>query len=82
MTVPHPRAQAAPVPICPHCGGSGTLRLGGQRYRTCLPCLGQGRTPALQAAITPARLALPRAEAFRNATAAGFSAAVSSAAAR
>jgi hypothetical protein len=28
---------------CQHCGGSGMLRLGGQRYRTCLECLGQGQ---------------------------------------
>jgi|GEM_PF-1172112 len=29
-------------PTCPRCGGSGTLRHGDQRYRTCLDCLGQG----------------------------------------
>jgi len=29
-------------PACPRCGGSGTLRHGDQRYRTCLDCLGQG----------------------------------------
>jgi hypothetical protein len=28
---------------CQHCGGSGMLRLGDQRYRTCLECLGQGQ---------------------------------------
>ncbi len=27
---------------CSHCGGSGVLRLGGLRFRTCLDCLGQG----------------------------------------
>jgi hypothetical protein len=54
--------------VCPHCGGSGTLRLSGQRYRTCLPCLGQGQTPSLESAITTAKLAALRAEALRNAT--------------
>jgi hypothetical protein len=29
--------------ICRRCGGSGTLRMGDQQYRTCLDCLGQGR---------------------------------------
>lgn len=28
---------------CPRCGGSGMLRLGDQRYRTCLDCLGSGQ---------------------------------------
>jgi hypothetical protein len=32
---------------CPHCGGSGTLRLADQRYRTCLECLGRGRLVAI-----------------------------------
>ena len=32
---------------CPHCGGSGTLRLADQRYRTCLDCLGRGRLVAI-----------------------------------
>jgi DnaJ-class molecular chaperone len=41
---------------CQHCGGSGMLRLDDQRYRTCLPCLGQGRLPQLQAATTVADL--------------------------
>lgn len=45
------------------------LRLGGQRYRTCLPCLGQGQTPLLESAITTAKLAGLRAEALLNATA-------------
>jgi hypothetical protein len=32
---------------CRRCGGSGTLRMGDQQYRTCLDCLGQGRlTPS------------------------------------
>jgi DnaJ-class molecular chaperone len=34
----------APLPIvCPHCGGSGILRMGDQQFRTCLECLGQGQ---------------------------------------
>ncbi|HJN36310.1 MAG: hypothetical protein AB8E74_04575 [Prochlorococcus sp.] len=28
--------------ICAHCGGSGIQRINDQRFRTCLPCLGQG----------------------------------------
>jgi DnaJ-class molecular chaperone len=32
---------------CPHCGGSGTLRLADQRYRTCLECLGRGQLQAI-----------------------------------
>lgn len=28
---------------CRRCGGSGTLRLGDEQYRTCLDCLGSGR---------------------------------------
>lgn len=34
---------------CPRCGGSGTLRQGDRRYRTCLDCLGQGRLLAQEA---------------------------------
>lgn len=34
------------VRCCPQCGGSGQLRLGDQRFRTCLNCLGQGLVPA------------------------------------
>ena len=34
----------SPIPIvCPHCGGSGILRMGDQQFRTCLECLGQGQ---------------------------------------
>jgi len=33
--------------LCPHCGGSGNLRLADQRYRTCLECLGRGRLMAI-----------------------------------
>lgn len=87
------RVQAMPggqgqASTCPHCGGSGSLRLGGQRYRTCLPCLGQGQLPALPAAITTADLATLRTEALQDATGwvgmggCGLSAAVSGAAAR
>jgi hypothetical protein len=57
-----PRLAAAPAPLspqhthaadvsCPSCGGSGMLRLGDQRFRTCLDCLGQGRLPALAAVL-------------------------------
>jgi len=35
--------KAEATVVCPRCGGSGTLRLGDQRYRTCLDCLGEGR---------------------------------------
>lgn len=31
---------------CPQCGGSGTLRMGDQQFRTCLDCLGQGQLPS------------------------------------
>ncbi len=41
---------------CPRCGGSGVLRLDGQRLRTCLHCLGQGRLIRLQPATTTAAL--------------------------
>jgi hypothetical protein len=34
--------QSGPI-ICPHCGGSGILRMGDQQFRTCLECLGQGQ---------------------------------------
>jgi DnaJ-class molecular chaperone len=72
--------DAGPPQPCPHCGGSGILRLGGQRHRTCLPCLGQGQTPALQAAVSTGQLAALRAAALAGAT--EFSAAVCGAAAR
>lgn len=32
---------------CPHCGGSGILRMGDQQFRTCLDCLGQGQLAAM-----------------------------------
>lgn len=34
------------VRCCSHCGGSGQQRLGDQRFRTCLNCLGQGQVLA------------------------------------
>jgi hypothetical protein len=38
------RFESAPGPLtCPHCGGSGILRMGDQQFRTCLDCLGQGQ---------------------------------------
>jgi hypothetical protein len=45
---PPPAVNAAesPAPLtCPHCGGSGILRMGDQQFRTCLECLGQGQLP-------------------------------------
>ncbi len=41
---PTPASMAA-TRTCFHCGGSGVLRLGGHRFRTCLECLGQGELP-------------------------------------
>jgi hypothetical protein len=44
-------------PPCRHCGGSGTLRMGDQQYRTCLDCLGRGRLwPAAANLVTFASL--------------------------
>ncbi|MFN4864988.1 MAG: hypothetical protein ACK5GZ_01495 [Cyanobium sp.] len=62
-----PHVGAAPAPlidqtssalrqVCPSCGGSGMLRLGDQRFRTCLDCLGQGHMPAVGAATTVAEV--------------------------
>ncbi|MFM7267556.1 MAG: hypothetical protein ACKOZT_03070 [Cyanobium sp.] len=64
-----PLAPAASVEglICPRCGGSGTLRMGDQQFRTCLDCLGQGQLVA---------------EVQRELLFPGFSASVSSAHAR
>lgn len=42
--------------VCPSCGGSGMLRMGDQRFRTCLDCLGQGRLPVMAAAPTVAEV--------------------------
>ena len=42
--------------VCLRCGGSGKLRLGDQRFRTCLDCLGQGHLPAVAAATTVAEV--------------------------
>jgi DnaJ-class molecular chaperone len=38
-------AGVSQAQTCPHCGGSGTLRMGDQQFRTCLECLGQGQLP-------------------------------------
>ena len=38
-------AEVTQAQTCPHCGGSGTLRIGDQQFRTCLECLGQGQLP-------------------------------------
>lgn len=60
---------------CRTCGGSGMLRLGDQRYRTCLDCLGQGRSPGLSSATTTADL-------LQGSLPWGFSGAVPSSASR
>ena len=73
MTPSHPSGAA--LQRCCTCGGSGMLRLGDQRFRTCLDCLGQGSHPGLSPATTTAELlqgSLPR----------GFSGAVPSSASR
>jgi len=92
---PKPQLEARPAtdssqvqtvdPICPHCGGSGTLRHGDQLFRTCLDCLGQGRLQQGAGLAHPSELALqPR----RSSSLVGdkrrerISAAASSAAAR
>ena len=50
-----------PAPLCCQCGGSGVLRLDGQRYRTCMTCAGQGRQrPRVVPAAEVLRLPLPR----------------------
>ena len=45
---------------CPRCGGSGILRLGDHRYRTCLDCLGVGKLP-VGAPPSPPRCSLSAA---------------------
>ena len=50
------QASLALRQVCPSCGGSGKLRLGDQRFRTCLDCLGQGQLPAVAAATTVAEV--------------------------
>ena len=40
-------AATSATTTCRRCGGSGTLRMGDQQYRTCLDCLGQGRVGAV-----------------------------------
>ena len=55
----HPNPSQAPnalQEVCSSCGGSGLLRLGDQRFRTCLDCLGQGRLPVVPAATTVAEV--------------------------
>jgi hypothetical protein len=64
-----PTADPIDASPCPHCGGSGLLRLDSQRFRTCLPCLGQGRIAPLGAAITTAELGRLRAAARLSAAA-------------
>ena len=42
------RFESAQGPLtCPHCGGSGILRMGDQQFRTCLDCLGQGQLASM-----------------------------------
>jgi hypothetical protein len=55
----HPNPSQTPnalQEVCSSCGGSGMLRLGDQRFRTCLDCLGQGRLPVVPAATTVAEV--------------------------
>ena len=58
---------ASGAEACNRCGGSGKLRLGDQRYRTCLECLGQGQL------LRPASntLFVPRISVAASASAAG-----------
>jgi hypothetical protein len=49
-------AQGDQGEICQVCGGSGMLRLGDQRFRTCLHCLGRGRLEALSSDSTVAEV--------------------------
>ncbi len=42
LPAPSPAPLAQQSRPCAHCGGSGVLRMGGHRFRTCLDCLGQG----------------------------------------
>ncbi len=58
---------ASGAAACNRCGGSGKLRLGDQRYRTCLECLGQGQL------LRPASntLFMPRISVAASASAAG-----------
>jgi hypothetical protein len=42
---PGASSKALQPDACPHCGGSGVLRMSDQRFRTCLDCLGQGHLP-------------------------------------
>jgi DnaJ-class molecular chaperone len=58
---------ASAAPACNRCGGSGKLRLGDQRYRTCLECLGQGQLLR----PSPNTLFVPRISVAASASAAG-----------
>ncbi len=58
---------ASTAPACNRCGGSGKLRLGDQRYRTCLECLGQGQLLR----PSPNTLYVPRISVAASASAAG-----------
>jgi len=51
---PMQRASHENIRPCQQCGGSGMLRLGDQRYRTCLDCLGQGKVLQSTGATTAA----------------------------
>lgn len=63
------RASSRPsgAEACNRCGGSGKLRLGDQRYRTCLECLGQGQLLR----PSPNTLFVPRISVAASASAAG-----------
>lgn len=54
---------------CPHCGGSGLLRLDSQRFRTCLSCLGKGLIVPRGAAISTVQLPTLQAAALLSASA-------------
>jgi hypothetical protein len=54
-----PTLSPSEAPICPHCGGSGTLRHGDQLFRTCLDCLGQGRLASGMAHVSSQARVLP-----------------------
>ncbi|GCE64107.1 hypothetical protein OMCYN_00009 [cyanobiont of Ornithocercus magnificus] len=38
--------------ICADCGGSGIQRIGDQRFKTCLSCLGQGNIVSTETGVT------------------------------
>lgn len=54
-------SEALSKGMCCQCGGSGVLRLDGQRYRTCMACVGQGRQrPRSLLAAEVLQIPLPR----------------------